>query len=153
MCRGSCFFGYTAENSHHLTARIILKIRCFNRRKYQQENGADVKYLPRNHQKTNFCVWKKACQRATQATPLRTAPGFCDFYTWRKHQTDLQGAESTRRIETRRNGKGGKILRLYNNLITKQYFDALLLQEDVYSFSSPYCFDKLCSSPFCVPGK
>ncbi len=23
LCRGSCFFGYTAENSHHLKARII----------------------------------------------------------------------------------------------------------------------------------
>ena len=50
-------------------------------------------------------------------------------------------------------GRGGKILRFYNNLITKQYFNALLLHEGVYSFSSPYCFDKLCSSPFCVPGK
>jgi hypothetical protein len=50
-------------------------------------------------------------------------------------------------------GRGVKILRFYNNLITKQYFNALLLHEDVYSFSSPYCFDKLCSSPFCVPGK
>jgi hypothetical protein len=25
LCRGSCFFGYTAENSHHLKARIISK--------------------------------------------------------------------------------------------------------------------------------
>jgi hypothetical protein len=38
LCCGSCFFGYTAEK-----ARIISKTRCFIRRKYQQENGADVK--------------------------------------------------------------------------------------------------------------
>ncbi len=29
VCRGSCFFGYTAENSHHLTARIIPKAPLF----------------------------------------------------------------------------------------------------------------------------
>jgi hypothetical protein len=28
----------------------------------------------------------------------------------------------------------------------------LLSHEDVYSFSSPYCSGKLCSSPFYVPG-
>jgi hypothetical protein len=25
LCRGSCFFGYTAENSHHLKDRVISK--------------------------------------------------------------------------------------------------------------------------------
>jgi hypothetical protein len=25
LCRGSCFLSYTAENSHHLTAKIISK--------------------------------------------------------------------------------------------------------------------------------
>jgi hypothetical protein len=29
LCRGSCFLGYTAENSHHLTARIISKEALF----------------------------------------------------------------------------------------------------------------------------
>jgi hypothetical protein len=26
LCRGSCFFSYTAENNHHLTAKIISKL-------------------------------------------------------------------------------------------------------------------------------
>ncbi len=39
LCRGSCFFGYTAENSHHLKAKKYQKIRCFKSRKYQQESG------------------------------------------------------------------------------------------------------------------
>jgi hypothetical protein len=69
--------------------------------------------------KTNFCVWKKARQRATQATPLRTAPESGDFYKWRKCQTDSRSAESTCRIETPEKGKGGEILRFFNNLITK----------------------------------
>jgi hypothetical protein len=29
LCRGSCFLGYTAENSHHLTAKIISKDALF----------------------------------------------------------------------------------------------------------------------------
>jgi hypothetical protein len=38
----AAFLSYTAENSHHLKARIISKKkRCFNRRKYQQENGSN----------------------------------------------------------------------------------------------------------------
>jgi hypothetical protein len=60
--------------------------------------------------------------------------------------------KSTRQIEMLRKRKGGKILCFLNNLITKRYFDPLLLHKDVYSFSSPYFVDKLCSSPFCVPG-
>ncbi len=35
------------------------------------------------------CVWKKARQRATQANPLRTAPGFGDFYTRRKRHSTV----------------------------------------------------------------
>jgi hypothetical protein len=72
-----------------------------------------------------FCVWKKARQRATQATPLRTAPessGFytwrkrklrtapesSGFYTWRKRQIESRSAESTRRIEQGEKGRGEK---------------------------------------------
>jgi hypothetical protein len=33
LCRGSCFFGYTAENSHHLKARIISKNPLFQEEK------------------------------------------------------------------------------------------------------------------------
>ena len=33
LCRGSCFFGYTAENSHHLKARIISKDPLFQEEK------------------------------------------------------------------------------------------------------------------------
>jgi hypothetical protein len=29
LCRQSCFLGYTAENSHHLTAEIISKEALF----------------------------------------------------------------------------------------------------------------------------
>jgi hypothetical protein len=29
LCRGSCFLSYTAENSHHLTAKIISKEALF----------------------------------------------------------------------------------------------------------------------------
>jgi hypothetical protein len=35
-------FCYTAENTHHLKAEAIKKIRSFKRRKYQQENGPEV---------------------------------------------------------------------------------------------------------------
>ncbi len=55
----------------------------------------------------------------------------------------------------RRCGGGGArgIPRFLNNSTTEQYFEMLLSHEDVYSFSSPYCIGKLCSSPFYVPGK
>jgi hypothetical protein len=75
-------------------------MRCFNRRKYQQENGPDVKLIRRNRQKINSCVWGKARQRATQAPPPRTTPGFSDFYMWRKRQIELPSAKSGRPIET-----------------------------------------------------
>jgi hypothetical protein len=48
---------------------------------------------------------------------------------------------------------GGENNAILNNIITKQYFNAISSQEDVHSLSSPYCVDKLCSSPFCVAGK
>ncbi len=51
-----------------------------------------------------------------------------------------------------RHRSGGKIPHFLNNSTTEQYFKMLLSQEDVYSFSSPYCIGKLCSSPFYVPG-
>jgi hypothetical protein len=76
---------------------------------------------------TNFCVWEKARQSATQATPVLMAPESSSFYTWRKRQIEPQSAKSTHRIETRRKSKGGKYC----------YFNTLLLHKDVYSFSSP----------------
>jgi hypothetical protein len=33
LCRGSCFLDYTAENSHHLKARIISKDPLFQEEK------------------------------------------------------------------------------------------------------------------------
>jgi hypothetical protein len=48
-----------------------------------------------------------------------TASGFGGLYMWRKHQNGLRNAESTRRIDMRRKGKGGKIPHFFNNLITK----------------------------------
>jgi len=60
----------------------------------------------RNRQKTNSCVWGKARQRATQDPP-RMAPGFGDFYTWRKRQIELPSAKSGRPIETPECGGGG----------------------------------------------
>ncbi len=47
---------------------------------------------------------------------------------------------------------GGGISRFSNNSTTEQYFKMLLSHEGVYSFSSPYCSGKLCSSLFYVPG-
>jgi hypothetical protein len=71
-------------------------------------------------------VFGKARQRATQATPLLTAPESSGFYTSRKRQIEPRSAESTRQIETRRKGKGGKILFFFNNLkrnnILTRYF-------------------------------
>jgi hypothetical protein len=98
-------------------------------------------------------VFGKSPPEGYPSHPTRTAPESGDFYTWRKRQIESRSAESTCRIETPEKGKGGKILRFLNNLITKQYFNVLLSHKDVYSFSSPYCVDKLCSSPICVPGK
>jgi hypothetical protein len=100
-------------------------------------------------------VWEKPARGLPKPPhpPTCTVPESDDFYTWRKRLIESWSAESTRRIETPEKGKGGKILRFLNNLITKQYFDVLLSHKDVYSFSSPYCVDKLCSSPICVPGK
>ncbi len=63
-----------------------------------------------------------------------------------------QSAKSGHPNETPEWGGGGGIPRFLNNLKTEQYFKMLLLHEDVYSFSSPYCIGKLCSSPFYVPG-
>ncbi len=70
---------------------------------------------------------EKPARGLPMPTPHHTAPGFSDFYRWRKCQTDSRSAKSTRRIETRR-----------NNIST--HFP----HEDVYFFSSPYCADKLC---------
>jgi hypothetical protein len=39
LCRGSCFFGYTAENSHHLKARIISKDSLFQEEKTSKKTG------------------------------------------------------------------------------------------------------------------
>jgi hypothetical protein len=54
----------------------------------------------------NFCFWGKARQRATQANPHHTTPGFGDFYIWRKLQIESRRAESTRRIENAEKKKG-----------------------------------------------
>jgi hypothetical protein len=43
VCRGSYFFGYTAENSHHLKARIISKDPLYQEEKIPARNRADVK--------------------------------------------------------------------------------------------------------------
>ncbi len=44
--------------------------------------------------------------RGLPETP-RTAPGFGDFYTWRKRQIELPSAKSGRPIETPECGVGG----------------------------------------------
>ncbi len=85
--------------------------------------------------------------------PPRTAPESGDFYTWRKRQIETPSAKSGRLIETPDWGGGGGIPCFLNNSTTEQYFKMLLSHEDVYSFSSPNCIGKLCSSPFYVPGK
>jgi hypothetical protein len=72
---------------------------------------------------------------------------------WRKRQIESPSAKSSRLIEMPDGGKGGKIPSFLNNSTAEQYFKMLLSHEDVYSFSSPYCIGKLCSSPFYVPGK
>jgi hypothetical protein len=96
---------------------------------------------------------EKPARGLPKPPPPRTAPESGGFYTWRKRQIESPSAESTHRIETPEKGKGGKISRFLNNLTTKQYLKMLLSHEVVYSFSFPYCVDKLCSSPFCMPGK
>ena len=63
-----------------------------------------------------------------------------------------QSAKSSHPNEMPEWGRGGGILRFLNNSTTEQYFKMLLSHEDVYSFSSPYCIGKLCSSSFYVPG-
>jgi hypothetical protein len=41
--------------------------------------------------KPNFCVWGKARQRATQATPHPTASRIRGVYTWREHDSRESG--------------------------------------------------------------
>jgi hypothetical protein len=79
VCLGSCFFGYTAKNSHHLTARIISKDPLFQEEKIPARKRGRCQVTWGKSSKTNFCVWRKAHQRATQATPYHTAPGFGGF--------------------------------------------------------------------------
>ena len=45
--------------------------------------------------------------RGLPKTPPPTAPGFGDFYTWRKRQIELPSAKSGRPIETPECGGGG----------------------------------------------
>jgi hypothetical protein len=100
--------------------------------------------------KTNSCVWGKARQRATQATPPPPARRL-NLATFthgenaklRSHAPDPPARER----------EGGEIPRFLNNSTTEQYFKMLLSHEEVYYLSSPYCIGKLCSSPFYVPGK
>ncbi len=42
MCHGSCFFGYTAENSHHLKARIISKDLMFQEEKIPASKFGEI---------------------------------------------------------------------------------------------------------------
>ncbi len=74
-----------------------------------------------------------------------------DSHTWRKNaKLSRQDAKSGRQNET---PERGGIPHFSNNSTMEQYFKMLLSHEGVYSFSSPYCSGKLCSSPFYVPGE
>jgi hypothetical protein len=74
------------------------------------------------------------------------APGFGDSHMWRNAKLSRQNAMG-RQNEVL---EGGQFRDFSNNSTMKQYFKMLLSQGDVYSFTSPYCSVKLCSSPFCV---
>jgi hypothetical protein len=89
--------------------------------------------------------------------PPPTVPESGDFHTWRKCPIESRSAKSGHLIDRPDWGGGGggdgEILSFLNHSTTEQYFKMLLSHEDVYSFSSPYCSGKLCSSPFYLPGK
>jgi hypothetical protein len=91
--------------------------------------------------------------RGLPATPHPTASRFRGLYTWRKRNIRTQTRNPPTELGRGEKGRGGENNVILNNLITKQYLDAISSQEDVHSLSSPYCIDKLCSSPFCVAGK
>ncbi len=76
MCRESCFLSYTAECSHHLMAAIISKEALCQEENITSKTKARCHLNKENEAKKYIpCVWGKARERATQATP-RVAPRF-----------------------------------------------------------------------------
>jgi hypothetical protein len=130
-------------------------MRCFNRRKYQQEKGQMSSNFGEIVKKLIPVFGEKPARglpKPPPPPPPRTVPGFGDSHTWRKCQIESPSAKSGRPNETPEWGRRGGIPGFLNNSTTEHYFKMLLSHEDVYSFSSPYCIGKLCSSPFYVPG-
>jgi hypothetical protein len=75
--------------------------------------------------KPNFCVWGKALQRATQATPHPTASRIRGVYTWREHDSRMRTWNpDVELVGTRRKGGGGNNAKL-NNSSMVQHFDAI----------------------------
>jgi hypothetical protein len=84
-------------------------MRCFNRRKYQQENGQMSSNFGEIIKKLIPVFGGKPSRGLPKPPPPpRTAPETGDFYTWRKRQIESPSAKSGRPIETPEKGKGGK---------------------------------------------
>ena len=72
LCRGSCFFGYTAENSHHLKARIISKDSLFQEEKIPARKRGRCQVNSEKSSKNEFLCLGKSL--AESYTPPPTPP-------------------------------------------------------------------------------
>ncbi len=83
-----------------------------------------MKYMGSCPLNWNFCVWGKAHQRATQATPHPTASRIRGVYTWRER--DFRTRTRNPGAELRRGEKGGgENNAKLNNSRTEWYFGAI----------------------------
>jgi hypothetical protein len=72
LCHGSCFFGYTAENSHHLKARIISKDSLFQEEKIPARKRGRCQVNSEKSSKNEFLCLGKSL--AESYTPPPTPP-------------------------------------------------------------------------------
>ncbi len=84
LSRGSCFFGYTAENSHHLKARIISNIiSVFTGENTSKKMGQMSSNFGEIIKKL-LSVFGEKPPEGYPSHPQHTAPGFSCLDTWRK---------------------------------------------------------------------
>ncbi len=77
--------------------------------------------MEKSSKKPYFCVWGKAGQRATQATPHPTASRNCGVYTWKERNSKKRTRNPDADLGHGEGG-GGNNAKL-NNSSTEQHFD------------------------------
>jgi hypothetical protein len=112
LCRGSCFFGYTAENSHHLKSRITSKYLLFQEEKIPaRKRGRCQVSLEKSSKNKFLCLGKSPPEGYPSHPPPHHVQIPRSLHVEKTWYQDAD-AESTRRIGMRRKGKGGETANL-----------------------------------------